>query len=880
MIKSPADKSKSKQTPLMKQYFDVKRKHPDALLLFRVGDFYETFGEDAIKTSQILGIVLTARNNGGSNIELAGFPYHSLDLYLPKLVKAGYRVAICEQLEKPSKEKKIVKRDVTEVVTPGVTSNESLLESGQNNFLSSIYLEGEKIGIAFLDISTGEFIVHEGKKHSIEKLLQSFEPNEILFSKIQKKEFQQLIDSEVYTFGLDEWFYDDDYNKEILLKQFDVVSLKGIGLESSPLGQIAAGTILHYLSTIQQRKISHIHKITKVQSDKFMWLDRFTVKNLELLRSNHESGVSLFQVIDNTITPMGARMLSKWLILPLKSINDIKERLESVDSILKNDSLRDALSGFLRKIGDLERIASKIPLNKINPREFVGIKNTLDTIKEIKTNLRSEASASAFKTLIDQLDECGSFRKIIDNTIDENTPVSLKKGQVIKEGCNEELDEWRDISKNTKELLLNLQANEIEKTGITGLKVGFNNVFGYYLEVTNKYKDQDLIPEEWTRKQTLKGAERYITPELKELESKILQAQEKITLIEEKLYFELLETSIIYVSALLKNASILAHLDCFYSMAFLADKNRYVKPEMNESFSLSIIGGRHPVIETQLSPDNPFVPNDVFLDQEDQQIIMITGPNMSGKSAVLRQTALICLLAHIGSFVPADKAEIGIIDKIFTRVGASDNISSGESTFMVEMHETASILNNLSSRSLVILDEIGRGTSTYDGISIAWAIAEFIHEHKDFKAKTLFATHYHELNELSSSFDRIKNYNVSTKEMGDKVVFLRKLIPGSCESSFGIHVAQMAGMPKSLVKKAEDLLIELESKSVHQKDQIEEAMKSQKAKSDYQLNFFDASSEMLEIKNILGALDVQSMTPIECMLKLKELSDKIKNPDS
>ncbi|NNF21020.1 MAG: DNA mismatch repair protein MutS [Saprospiraceae bacterium] len=861
----------------MKQYFDIKRKHPDALLLFRVGDFYETFGEDAIKASHILGIILTKRNNGGSNIELAGFPHHSLDLYLPKLVKAGYRVAICEQLEKPSKEKKIVRRDVTEVVTPGVTTNESILDSSQNNFLASLFFEDNKIGIAFLDISTGEFIVHQGNRHSIEKLIQSFEPNEVLYSKKQKGQLEEILDSSVYKFGLDEWFFDADYNRDILLEHFKVVSLKGLGLEELGLAQVASGTILHYLSTIQQRNISHIHQVTRVQSDKYMWLDRFTIRNLELVRSNHESGISLLEVIDRTKTPMGARMLSKWMVLPLKSISEIEQRLDCVETLYEDESLRENLGEQLKKVGDLERMTSRIPMGKINPREFLGIRNTLRVVEKLKESVLVKQSNPIFTKLVQGLDECRKFTELIENSIDEDAPVLLKKGQVIKEGWNEELDEWRHVSNNAKDLLIKLQTKEIQNTGITGLKVGFNNVFGYYLEVTNKYKDQDLIPENWIRKQTLKGSERYITPELKELESKILQAQEKISELEEKLFIELVAKSAGYVSTLLNNANILAQLDCFYSFSELAEKGQYVRPKINDSLVLDIKAGRHPVIETQLEADKPYVPNDVYLDPERQQIIMITGPNMSGKSAVLRQTALITLLAHMGCYVPAESASIGIVDKIFTRVGASDNISSGESTFMVEMNETASILNNLSARSLIILDEIGRGTSTYDGISIAWAIAEYLHDDGHLRPKTLFATHYHELNQLAESFERIKNYNVATKEVEDKVIFLRKLVPGSCESSFGIHVAQMAGMPSSLVKNANALLRELESKSVHQKSEIQSAIQDHQTSSSFQLDIFDkGDSEWLEIKAELEKLDIQSMTPIECMLKLKELSEKIK----
>lgn len=858
----------------MKQYFEVKQKHPDAILLFRVGDFYETFGEDAIKASQILGIVLTSRNNGGSDVELAGFPHHSLDLYLPKLVKAGYRVAICEQLEKPSKEKKIVKRGVTEVVTPGVTTNESLLDASSNNFLASILFDGDKIGIAFLDISTGEYITHQGPSQSVAKLIQSFQPNELLYSKSQKEQFEQFVDPDIYAFGLDEWFFDLDYNRDLLQNHFKVNSLKGIGLEELPLAQIVSGVALHYLSTIQHKNINHIHSISRVQSDKYMWLDRFTIRNLELLRSNHESGVSLRQVMDKTITPMGARMLNKWIVLPLKTLSEIHERLDCVETFYNDEDLRDKVCEHFKSLGDLERTVSKIPLGKINPREYLGIKNGLVITSQLKSLIKNLDDDNHLQKISGGIDNCQSLVDLIEKVIHEDAPVNIKKGDVIKEGYHAELDEWKNVSKNSKDLLLELQTREIERTGISGLKVGFNNVFGYYLEVTNKYKDQDLIPEDWLRKQTLKGSERYITPELKELEAKILQAQEKIDTLEEEIYNEIIEKSLVYVPTLLKNAQILAELDCYQSLADVAFQNNYVRPEVNDSVDLTIIDGRHPVIETQLDADKPYVPNDVALDQENQQIIMITGPNMSGKSAVLRQTALICLMAHMGSFVPARQAEIGILDKIFTRVGASDNISSGESTFMVEMNETASILNNLSSRSLILLDEIGRGTSTYDGISIAWAIAEYLHEHPEYRPKTLFATHYHELNQLAETFERIKNYNVSTKEVGDKVIFLRKLVPGSCKSSFGIHVAQMAGMPRPLVQKANELLAELESKSIAHNENVVDAIKHQREKASLQLNIFDEQDgKFLEIKSLLDKVDIQSMTPIECMLKLKELTD-------
>ncbi|NNE15555.1 MAG: DNA mismatch repair protein MutS [Saprospiraceae bacterium] len=861
----------------MKQYFEIKQKHPDAILLFRVGDFYETFGEDAVKASQILGIVLTARNNGGSDIELAGFPYHSVNLYLPKLVKAGYRVAICEQMEKPSKEKKIVRRDVTEVVTPGVTTNENLLESDQNNFLASIFKENNRYGVAFLDISTGEFIVHEGTKQSLGKLLQSFSPHEAIFSKSQKNEFSDILGKEVYTHALDEWYFEYDYNRELILKHFNVLSLKGFGLEGHRLSQIAAGTILHYLTTIHQKNISHIHKVVRVESDRYMWLDRFTIRNLELVRSNHPSGISLLDILDKTKTPMGARMLNKWVVLPLKEIEEINKRLNRVESLVKEENVREDVFEILKTIGDLERVTSKIPLKKINPKELISIRTTLLKLRDIK-GIFEKKNLASFIEITDKINPCDALDKVIFDTLNEDAPFSLSKGDVIKSGWNEALDQWKTISSNSKEILLQLQHKQIEATGIKTLKVGFNNVFGYYFEVTNKFKNEDLIPDDWVRKQTLKGAERYINSELKEIETKILQAHEKIVELEEQLYNELVSVAETYVTTLLTNASLLAEIDCYASLADLAIKNNYCKPVVDDSYVLDIKQGRHPVIETQLSVNDPYVPNDVYLDLDTQQIIMITGPNMSGKSAVLRQSALITLLAHMGSFVPAESATIGIVDKIFTRVGASDNISSGESTFMVEMNETASILNNLSQRSLIILDEIGRGTSTFDGISIAWAIAEYLHDQGDYSPKTLFATHYHELNELEESFERIKNYNVATKEIQDKVIFLRKLVKGASQASFGIHVAQLAGMPNSIVLRASQLLIELESKSVNKKKEVKETLSSNQARANLQMNLFDEGSmKFKQISEVLENIDIQSMTPIECMLKLNEIKDKLKD---
>ena len=861
----------------MKQYFEIKQKHPDALLLFRVGDFYETFGEDAIKCSQILGIVLTSRNNGGSDVELAGFPYHSVELYLPKLVQAGYRVAICEQLEKPSKEKKIVKRGVTEVVTPGVTTSDSILSAGKNNFLASVFFDKQEVGVAFLDISTGEFIVHQGHARSLGKILETFSPNEIIFSKAQKVKIEEFLSDDVYSFGVDEWFYEKGYNYELLTKHFNVLSLKGLGLEEDTLGQIAAGTILHYLSSIQQANISHLHKITRLHSEQHVWLDRFTIRNLELVQSIHPSGHSLKEIIDHTLTPMGSRMLVKWIVLPLNNIVHINKRLDRVEILLKDEDLREDILTQLKKIGDLERLTSKIPLRKINPREYIVIKRTLQIVDELK-KLLSQKGAQAFSVLSDDISPCKELYDLIDKTVLDDAPISLQKGHVVKEGFNPELDEWKAVSKNGKDLLLNLQKAQAERTGINSLKIGYNNVFGYYFEVTNKFKDQNLIPEDWVRKQTLKGSERYINQDLKELESKILQAEEKINVLEEQIYTDLIAKSEKYVPVLLSNARIIAELDCYLSFAESAVKNNYCKPIVDDSLHIDIKEGRHPVIEKQLPATDPYVANDVYLDNQTQQIILITGPNMSGKSAVLRQTALITLMAHMGSYVPAKEANIGLTDKIFTRVGATDNISSGESTFMVEMNETASILNNLSERSLIILDEIGRGTSTYDGISIAWAIAEYLHQNPNHNPKTLFATHYHELSELEETFDRIKNFNVSTKNIDGKIIFLRKLIAGASNSSFGVHVAQLAGMPNSIIIKASQLLKELESKSIKEKEDINETLKSSKStEATFQLNMFDDSSvKMKVLEEMINNIDLDTLTPIECMLKLKEIMDKIK----
>jgi DNA mismatch repair protein MutS len=759
-----------KVTPLMKQYFKVKSKYPDAILLFRVGDFYETFAEDAITASNALGIVLTKRNNGGSDIELAGFPHHSMDLYLPKLVKAGFRVAICEQLEKPSPKKKIVKRGVTEVVTPGIAMDEKLLDHKSNNYLASVAF-GRKgqFGLAFLDISTGEFLSCEGDQSYVDKLLQSFNPSEVLFPKDRKKDFQKLFGDRFYQFPLDEWVYTYDYGREKLLDHFEVSSLKGFGVEDMELSQIAGGAILHYLSTTENKELQHINRFSRIQPDKYVWLDRFTIRNLEMLFSNHDGGVPLINILDQTISPMGARMLKKWVILPLKNKQAIEARLDTVEHLIQDTEFSRSLIQQIQQIGDLERLISKVPMGKINPREVVQLKKALICIgptKEILENGGSDYLAN----LSEGLNPCTKLIERIQKWLVEEPPVNLSKGGVIAPGCDEQLDELRGIIKNSKDILIQIQTSEAQRTGINSLKIGFNNVFGYYLEVTNKYKNQ--VPEEWIRKQTLTNSERYITEELKVLETKILGAEEKILELEERLFQQLVLDLADYIRPVQHNAAVIARLDCLLSFAKIAQKHNYCKPQIDDSYVIDIKNGRHPVIETQLPLGEEYVPNDVYLDNEEQQILMITGPNMSGKSALLRQTALISLMAQMGSFVPAGSARLGLIDKVFTRVGASDNISSGESTFMVEMNETASIMNNISDRSLILLDEIGRGTSTYDGISIAWSIAEYLHSGVH-KPKTLFATHYHELNDLAGRLPRVKNFNVSTKEVGQKVIFLR-----------------------------------------------------------------------------------------------------------
>ncbi|MCG8332210.1 MAG: DNA mismatch repair protein MutS [Chitinophagales bacterium] len=871
-------KTKSgKVTPLMQQYFKVKSKHPDAILLFRVGDFYETFGEDAVTTAQVLGIVLTKRNNGGSDIALAGFPYHAMDMYLPRLVRAGYRVAICEQLEKPSPQKKIVKRGVTEIVTPGVAIDDKLLDHKSNNYLASIhYGKRGQMGLSFLDISTGELTVCEGSMEYVEKLIQSFRPSEILFSKDRKKAFEERMGDKHYVYVQDEWIYTYDYAREQLMEHFEVKNLKGFGVEALELAQVAAGATLHYLATTENKNLGHITSITRIQPERYVWLDRFTIRNLELIHSNHETGVPLIDIIDDTVSPMGARLLKKWVVLPLKNKSEIEGRLNVVDYFLAEPDMSQEIGEYVAQIGDLERLISKVPLGKINPREVVQLKRALDHVEPIK-DLLAKSDNERLIAIGEHLDPCDLLRSEIGKHIVEDPPVNLSKGGVIADGLHEELDELRNIVKNSKDILLNIQREEAERTGISSLKIGFNNVFGYYLEVTNKYKNQ--VPEEWVRKQTLTNSERYITDELKRLETKILGAEEKILALEENLFEQLVLSLNDYIPPVQYNASLIARLDCLLSFSRIAQKHNYCKPTINESLQIDIKDGRHPVIEQQMPIDQEYVPNDVCLDSEEQQILMITGPNMAGKSALLRQTALICLMAQMGSFVPAKEAAIGLVDKVFTRVGASDNISSGESTFMVEMNETASIMNNISDRSLILLDEIGRGTSTYDGISIAWSIAEFLHDNGQARPKTLFATHYHELNELANKYARIKNYHISTREIGQKVLFLRKLTPGGSEHSFGIHVAKMAGMPTWIVKRATGILKELEQKFVDKEDKTENGIKAPKPEMDkiaaqehLQLSIFETVDPTAgKIKSALMDLNINNMTPIECMMKLNEL---------
>jgi DNA mismatch repair protein MutS len=865
------------ETPLMKQYNTIKAKYPDALLLFRVGDFYETFGEDAIKAAGILGIVLTKRANGAAAyIELAGFPHHSLDSYLPKLVRAGHRVAICDQLEDPKLTKTIVKRGVTELVTPGVSYNDKVLDNHSNNFLAAVFLEGTKAGISFLDISTGEFFVAEGTWDYADKLLQNLKPSEVLFQKSLRKDFTAQFGTRFYSFPLDEWVFTSDYANDILLKHFGTTSLKGFGVEQLPLGVIAAGAALHYLAETQHDRVQHISHLTRIDEERYVWLDRFTIRNLELFQPSgngeNQKGKSLVDVIDYTVSAMGSRMLKRWLGMPLKDLLPIKERLDLVELFIHHSIMSESMQGQIKSMGDLERLIAKVAVNRVSPREIVQLKNALFEIKNLK-EICLHSPNHYLNKIGEQLNPCALIADRLEKEINPNPPALVNKGDVISSGVNNELDELRNLAFKGKDYLLQMQVKEAEKTDIPSLKISFNNVFGYYLEVTNTHKNK--VPADWIRKQTLTNAERYITPELKEYEEKILGAEEKILALETQLYNDLVISLMDYIQPIQLNASLVARLDCLLSFAQCATQNNYVKPEVSNELVLNITEGRHPVIEKLLPAGEQYVSNDIYLDDQTQQIIVITGPNMSGKSAVLRQTALIVILAQIGCYVPAKHAQIGLIDKVFTRVGASDNINSGESTFMVEMNETASILNNLSNRSLILLDEIGRGTSTYDGISIAWSIAEYIHEHKQYKAKTLFATHYHELNEMADRFKRIKNYNVAVKELENKVLFLRKLTPGGSEHSFGIHVARMAGMPKLVLERANQILAHLES--LHkQQDTTGNQKKMSLPAQDYQLSFFQLDDPVLSnIKEELLKTDINTLTPVEALMKLNEIKKMV-----
>ncbi|MCK9324243.1 MAG: DNA mismatch repair protein MutS [Bacteroidales bacterium] len=856
-------------TPLMKQYMAVKRKYPDAVLLFRVGDFYETFSDDAIKASRILGITLTRRANGAASyVELAGFPFHALDTYLPKLVRAGERVAICEQLEDPKLTKKIVKRGVTELITPGVSINDQILEHKENNFLAALHIDRQVAGVAFLDISTGEFLTAEGSIDYIDKLLNSFAPKEVLFERGKENLFLESFGHKYYTYKADDWIFTLSAARERLYKQFETVTLKGFGIDHMDFALISAGAILHYLDQTQHDRTRHISSIARIEEENYVWLDKFTIRNLEIFQPLNEGGKTLIDVIDQTVSPIGARMLKRWMALPIKEIQPLNERYNVVDYFLKHPNFRDHVEDNIRHIGDIERLISKVAVARITPREVVQLRLALSAIEPVK--LACEASDDAtLRRIGEQLNPCHSIRERIERELVPDAPNQVGKGKVIADGVDSELDELRDVAFSGKDYLANMQERESARTGISSLKVGFNNVFGYYFEVRNTHKDK--VPEEWVRKQTLVGAERYINNELKEYETRILGAEERILAIETRLFNELVIALAEYILPVQLDARLIATLDVLRSFAAVAKSNRYIRPVLSEENILEIRQGRHPVIEKQLPPGEEYVANDLDLDTENQQIIIITGPNMAGKSALLRQTALIVLLAQIGCFVPADGVKIGLVDKIFTRVGASDNLSLGESTFMVEMTEAASIINNLSTRSLILFDELGRGTSTYDGISIAWSIVEHIHEHPKARAKTLFATHYHELNEMERSFTRVKNYNVSVMEADNKVIFLRKLVRGGSEHSFGIHVARMAGMPRSIVNRAKEILRELEQS--HRKELIQEPVRELAGhREGMQLSFFQLDDPVLkQIRDEISKLDVDNLTPIEALNKLNEI---------
>jgi DNA mismatch repair protein MutS len=857
------------ETPLMKQYNKIKSKHPDAILLFRVGDFYETFSVDAIKTSEILGITLTRRANGSASfVELAGFPYHAIDTYLPKLVRAGQRVAICEQLEDPKLTKNIVKRGVTELVTPGVAIGDHILENKENNFLAAVHISGQISGISFLDISTGEFYLAQGSHSYIDKLMSGFSPKEVLYERSKFETFKELYGTKYYTYKLEDWAFTESTSKERLLKQFDTSGLKGFGVDGMSYGITAAGAILQYLDLTEHREIKHITGISRIEEEKYVWLDKFSIKNLEIFTSPGEGAKSLLDITDNTVSPPGSRLLKRWLALPLKNLTSIHERLDTVEFLILNESIKERLCKLIKQTGDMERMNSKIAAQRVSPRDIVQLKNALFAVEEIKALCENSGNIH-LKKLSDSLNPCLHIRERIANEINDEPPPAIQKGNVIKSGVSVELDEFRKIAYSGKDYLENLNRDLAYKTGISSLKIGFNSVFGYYFEVRNKYKD--MIPNDWIRKQTLVGSERYINPELKDYEEKITGAEDKILAIESKLFEDLVICLGDYISLIQTTAQGVATLDVLSAFAGNAETYDYVKPDVNESDELRIIQGRHPVIEVQLPVDEPYIPNDVYLDTETQQIIIVTGPNMAGKSALLRQTALITLMAQIGSFVPAKSASIGYVDKIFTRVGATDNISSGESTFMVEMNEASGILNNLSERSLIIFDELGRGTSTYDGISIAWSIVEFIHEHPKFRAKTLFATHYHELNEMEKSFSRIKNFNVSVKEVDQKIIFLRKLVEGGSEHSFGIHVAKLAGMPRSIIKRANEILKQLEDS--HRKEElIEKVDQLAEHREGFQMSIFQLDDPVLkQIRDEIKNIDINNLTPMEALNKLNEI---------
>lgn len=860
-----AETKSTTETPLQKQYNTIKAKYPGALLMFRVGDFYETFGQDAIVASKVLGIVLTKRGNGSaSETALAGFPHHSLDTYLPKLVRAGHRVAICDQLEDPKFVKGIVKRGVTELVTPGLSFNDNVLDRKQNNFLASVFLGKNLAGVSFLDVSTGEFYLAQGTETYILKLIQNFAPTEIIFCKQSREKLEAMFREDYSTFALEDWVYGYDYGYEKLTNQFKTASLKGYGVEDLGEAIIAAGAVLHYLEDTEHKDTSHISSLSRIDEDKYVWLDKFTIRNLEIVHSQHEGGVPLIDILDQTLTPMGSRQLRKWMVLPLKEKTTIDERLLVVDTLFQNTTLAEKIGECLKNISDLERLISKVAVNRINPRELLQLKRSLKCIAPIRQLLGEQTSAELNK-LAGDLHLCEALVEKIEKELREDVSILSNQGGLIKEGIDAELDELQKLAFSGKDYLLQIQKREVERTGIGSLKISFNKVFGYYLEVSNANKDK--VPTDWIRKQTLVNAERYITEELKIYEEKILTAEDKLVVIEQRIFNAMIAAAAGFIPQIQQNARVIANLDCLLSFAMVAHTNRYVKPTIDDTTALDIKGGRHPVIERQLPVDEAYVPNDVYLDTERQQIMIITGPNMAGKSALLRQTALIVLLAQMGSFVPADAATIGIVDKVFTRVGASDNLSRGESTFMVEMTETASILNNLSNRSLILMDEIGRGTSTYDGVSIAWAIVEYLHNHKDCKPKTLFATHYHELNQLTEDLVRVKNFNVSVKEIGDRIIFMRKLKEGGSEHSFGIHVAQLAGMPNRVVFRANEILHFLEKdKHKNERQKVKDVPKPTP-----QMTLFEADPRFKEIEEKLGKIDINTISPVEALLKLNDL---------